>query len=600
MPQGDSTLYRFPDQIVPILEIIEEHYKGDPKLKSLLRDLEPHLWDRDVTLEDFLSNGQAIPSTGYDAMVVAGASTDVDTMTFGTVFDAMTELNNQGFITARIGVTARGGTVTETANLGTISTLKAVDVCGIDGGDNQTLWQAWTQWSLNGKTTTGTGSSFSWRLHNLYIFSGAAKTAFFQGSGVSVQALECVFEGNASATSTTAPSVGLSNQNFVDCQLINCNIGGTICFDCEISFSTNTSQTVASFFAHYGCFYDWPNGGITLNCTVTGTTLGAIRCVHMVGAGFQRDSTSGSGSGGSMTINSTGANTSVCITGSGDRAAISGGSLIISISNHSQCYIDVMAASVTIGASSSAVTTTASALAHVGGTIAGLLDVTGPCHVACEAQRVIARGNGVGGSVGISFDAASGTAFSGISLTDSALIVAARRHPQRASSTQQSYAIDAGSARCVIIFGGKNNFPTAGTNASATVAIIDESVVADGISKSILTTKGDIIAATGASAPVRVGVGSDGQALTADAASTPGVKWATITAAKFSASIGDTVATSFNIDHNFGTLDVQVQVYDTATGETVAPFSVARTTTNRVVVTFTVAPGTNAYRVVVV
>lgn len=44
--------------------------------------------------------------------------------------------------------------------------------------------------------------------------------------------------------------------------------------------------------------------------------------------------------------------------------------------------------------------------------------------------------------------------------------------------------------------------------------------------KSTLTTKGDIYAATGASVPARVSVGTDGQVLTADSASAAGVKWA--------------------------------------------------------------------------
>jgi hypothetical protein len=45
------------------------------------------------------------------------------------------------------------------------------------------------------------------------------------------------------------------------------------------------------------------------------------------------------------------------------------------------------------------------------------------------------------------------------------------------------------------------------------------------IPKSLLTTKGDLIGRS-SSVPVRVGVGSDGQVLTADAASTAGFKWA--------------------------------------------------------------------------
>lgn len=50
------------------------------------------------------------------------------------------------------------------------------------------------------------------------------------------------------------------------------------------------------------------------------------------------------------------------------------------------------------------------------------------------------------------------------------------------------------------------------------------------IEKSLLTTKGDLIAASGASTPVRVGVGSNGQVLTADSAQSAGVKWASVSA----------------------------------------------------------------------
>lgn len=47
------------------------------------------------------------------------------------------------------------------------------------------------------------------------------------------------------------------------------------------------------------------------------------------------------------------------------------------------------------------------------------------------------------------------------------------------------------------------------------------------IGKSTVTTKGDLLAATASATLARVGVGSDGQVLMADAASTPGVKWST-------------------------------------------------------------------------
>ena len=50
--------------------------------------------------------------------------------------------------------------------------------------------------------------------------------------------------------------------------------------------------------------------------------------------------------------------------------------------------------------------------------------------------------------------------------------------------------------------------------------------VANILQKSVLTTKGDIYVATGASTPVRLGVGTNDQVLTADSVQASGVKWA--------------------------------------------------------------------------
>ena len=49
--------------------------------------------------------------------------------------------------------------------------------------------------------------------------------------------------------------------------------------------------------------------------------------------------------------------------------------------------------------------------------------------------------------------------------------------------------------------------------------------------KATLTTKGDIYAASATSTPARLGVGTNGQILTADSTAATGVKWATATAA---------------------------------------------------------------------
>jgi hypothetical protein len=68
---------------------------------------------------------------------------------------------------------------------------------------------------------------------------------------------------------------------------------------------------------------------------------------------------------------------------------------------------------------------------------------------------------------------------------------------------------------------------------------------------------------------------------------------------KVSASVGNGSATSFAVTHNLGTRDIQVQVYDNATYDTVE-VDVVRTSTSVVTVSFATAPSSNAYRVVVV
>ena len=68
---------------------------------------------------------------------------------------------------------------------------------------------------------------------------------------------------------------------------------------------------------------------------------------------------------------------------------------------------------------------------------------------------------------------------------------------------------------------------------------------------------------------------------------------------KVSANVGNTTNTSFAITHSLGTRDVQVQVYDNATYDTVE-VDVVRTNTNTVTVSFAAAPATDAYRVVII
>ena len=68
---------------------------------------------------------------------------------------------------------------------------------------------------------------------------------------------------------------------------------------------------------------------------------------------------------------------------------------------------------------------------------------------------------------------------------------------------------------------------------------------------------------------------------------------------KATANVGNGANTSFAVTHNFNTRDVQVQVYDNATFDTVE-VDVVRTDANNVTVSFATAPASNAYRVVII
>jgi len=70
-------------------------------------------------------------------------------------------------------------------------------------------------------------------------------------------------------------------------------------------------------------------------------------------------------------------------------------------------------------------------------------------------------------------------------------------------------------------------------------------------------------------------------------------------ARKYVATIGDGAALTYAITHNLGTREVQVQVYDAATYDTVET-DVLRNSTSQVTIGFTAAPASGAYKVVIV
>lgn len=66
------------------------------------------------------------------------------------------------------------------------------------------------------------------------------------------------------------------------------------------------------------------------------------------------------------------------------------------------------------------------------------------------------------------------------------------------------------------------------------------------------------------------------------------------------ATIGDGSATSFNLDHNFATRDITVEVYKNSGNFDSVLVDVTRPSTNRVTLTFAAAPAVNAFNVVVI
>lgn len=69
---------------------------------------------------------------------------------------------------------------------------------------------------------------------------------------------------------------------------------------------------------------------------------------------------------------------------------------------------------------------------------------------------------------------------------------------------------------------------------------------------------------------------------------------------KYTSSIGNNSATSFNLDHNFDTRHVTVQIFEAASPYAQVEADVEHTSTNRVTIKFASAPGTGEYEVVIV
>jgi hypothetical protein len=102
---------------------------------------------------------------------------------------------------------------------------------------------------------------------------------------------------------------------------------------------------------------------------------------------------------------------------------------------------------------------------------------------------------------------------------------------------------------------------------------------------------------------IRIATQTEADAGTDDTTAITPLKLATILANysqgnEFGADVGDGVATSFTIQHDLNTTDIVVQVKDNTTLEQVE-VDVVHTDANNVTVSFTNAPATNAYRVII-
>jgi hypothetical protein len=135
--------------------------------------------------------------------------------------------------------------------------------------------------------------------------------------------------------------------------------------------------------------------------------------------------------------------------------------------------------------------------------------------------------------------------------------------------------------------------------------VLSASVLGSGILASSLTSVGTITSGVWNGTDIAVADGGTGASTAEDAranlaagGSQVGTSAPTLTR-KVTQVIGDGAATSFAVTHGFGIREVMVQVYDQSTYETVIT-DVVRTETNLVTVSFSTAPPTNQYKVVVI
>lgn len=546
--------------ITPSRELLDAlaDYTNDGNLQKWLAI------ERWVQRQDFAPSS----NTGYDATVISGI-TDTANSIYPTVHAAATALKAAGFTSATILLI---GTVTETALLTAANAPATVTVIGRDAA----TWKlgnfasAWTNLiietvDVQPGTTKATRIFSTTTLTLRYV----VMTTLLPATNISVT------EGSLFANRTNFGNLNFEALHMLwDCNFSSNNRtfdGITFVWDCtrEVVNASRT-WTVTSLFAVFNMQHQ--SGapfGSTLTITVSAAYYLYIRWAQV--SNF-----------GTPTQNPTYV------------------SLTVSTTNCRTCIID---GSFLGALTLSAQNTTAFVDAHF-----GTIDVAGPAHLNTTVGE--SGGNFVGdttlrgqvnGNISIQTTRTSGTLVSGVALVGGDLGI--RVTKSGIAGTLKGLALDASSTRNVIRFPrittAAGIFGTAYSDAGSLNVVIDENGAPPGG-----PAGGDL---TGTYPnPTLAAIITAGGPL-GSASVTPIITWdakGRLTAVSsvttgYQATIGDGASTSIDVDHNLNTLYVTWSLYDDSTGVEVVPDTVTHSTVNRLVFTFSVAPTSNQYRVVV-
>lgn len=539
---------------------------------------------------DFEALGLLIssPATGYDGTVVGGATNNTSTRVFGTVHDAATYFQAQGYTSITL---LLSGTITETGALASANTPTNVRLVGVDNA----IWNH---------------ASFASAWKNLIIEKvdirpGTTKaTQIFSTTGLTVTLHECTITTSLPGT----PIEIVNSTTYLTtyrCNIGALKVGGAADYCYETLFSSGTMTFDGGFLALIGCKRTPVNSGATWSVSATyvyidcqnddDTPFGNTLTINITAAHYLAGRWTQAGN-----INNTSQNPQYV-------------SLNITSANLKSCTI----LGSWIGALTlPSCTGQASIAAHF-----GTADITGPAalNLALGEQsanfegRLTLRGSGITGNVTVAFTVTgSATIVNGISLVGANLAISPFRQ-SGVAGTSKGLALDAGCTRNIILYPRISTaagvFGASYTDAGSTNLVVDENglsasgaaggdltgsypnptlaaIISAGgptgsstvvpvitwdakgritavttatistayILNTLADTKGDLIAATANDTWAKVPVGSDGDVLTADAASTPGVKWTsppvetTFTPALTASTTNPTLGTTNKID----------------------------------------------------